>query len=299
MPLRAASISPRFSRSSGGIQAIPSRRVDLGLVLARQHLAALDVLDAVLADLEPCAHRRLAERHVVVLGAGEVLEQVAVHLRRDHAQLDHRAVVGDGRDPVVAPRGDLGHPLLGDERLGSREPVGHRGDDVDVLPGLGEPAQAAGGLAPDDRFAAPSSVTIRSASGRRRPIDVRRTAAPSPSFSPSRIASSVFWPMPPIPRMRLRLGRLAHLVDGLEAELGEDPPGRLRADAGDAHHRRRAGRVALHELVERGDLAALRGARATLAATVSPTPGSEVSRPSAESRATDSAVSRSDFAARR
>ena len=38
----------------------------------------------------------------------------------------------------------------------------------------------------------PSSSTIRSASGRSRPIDVRRTAAPAPSLSPSRIASSVF-----------------------------------------------------------------------------------------------------------
>ena len=38
---------------------------------------------------------------------------------------------------------------------------------------------------------------------------------------------------------------------------------------------------------------------ATLAAMVSPTPGSVVARTSDESRATDSAVSRSDFAARR
>ena len=231
-------------------------RVHLGLVLAGQHLAGLDLLDAVLAHLEPGPHRRLAQRHVVVLRAGEVLEQVPVDLGRHHAQLDDGAVVRDCGDPVVAPGGDVGDPVLRHERLGRRQAVGHGGDDVDVLAGLGEPADAAGGLAPDDGVAAPELLDDPLGQ-RQEPADRR---APSGSCGPvlqpleDRLLGLL--PHPAEHPDALGLGCLAHLVDGLELELGEDPPGGLRADARDAHHRGGAGRVALDQLVERGDLAA-------------------------------------------
>ena len=121
--------------------------VDLGFVAAVQHLARVDLLYAVLADLQPGAHGRLAQRHVVVLGAGQVLQQVAEHLRLDHAQLDAAAVMRDAGQLRVPAGLDLGHPL------GPRQGVTDHGrppggdHQVDVLCRVGEPAQAAGDLA--------------------------------------------------------------------------------------------------------------------------------------------------------
>ena len=144
----------------------------------------------------------------------------------------------------------------------------------------------------------PSSFTIRSASGRSRPIDVRRTAAASPSFSPSRIASSVFWPIPPIPRIRCASAASRtwstvsrpSSVKIRRAVFGPMPGMRITVVA--------PGGLRFTSLSSAA-ISPLPSSSATLAATVSPTPGSVVSRPSSESRATDSAVSRSDFAARR
>ena len=60
----------------------------LGLV--REDLARRGVLDAVLRDRELAADGLLAQRDVVLLRAGEVVEQVAVRLRRDDAQVEAR-----------------------------------------------------------------------------------------------------------------------------------------------------------------------------------------------------------------
>ena len=68
---------PVFSRSSGG--STGSRGgVHLLLDLRAEDLARLDGLDAVLGDGEPAPNRVLAQREVVVLRAGEVLQQVPV-----------------------------------------------------------------------------------------------------------------------------------------------------------------------------------------------------------------------------
>ena len=216
----------------------------------------------------------------MVLGAGQVLEQVAVDLRRHHAQLDHRAVVGDGRDPVFAPRCDLGHPVLGDERLGGREPVGHRGDDVDVLPGLGEPAQATGGLAPDDGFAAaraPSrSARPAAGAGRSTSAAPRRRHRPSaPRGSPPRSSR----PIPPIPRIRCASAASRtwstvsrpSSVKIRRAVFGPMPGMRITVVA--------PGGLRFTSLSSAA-ISPLPSSSATLAATVSPTPGSVVSRPS-------------------
>ena len=64
------------------------QRVDLLLGLEAVRLAGRVLEDAVLGDVQPLAHRHLAERRVVVLGAGEVLEQVAERLGRDDPQID-------------------------------------------------------------------------------------------------------------------------------------------------------------------------------------------------------------------
>ena len=57
---------------------VAEERVDLLLGRERVHLAGLDLGDPVLGDREAAPHGRLAQRDVVVLRAGEVLEQVAV-----------------------------------------------------------------------------------------------------------------------------------------------------------------------------------------------------------------------------
>ena len=78
----AASSSPRFSRSSGGMNSHAEPLVDLLLGRERLGLARLVVRDAVLAHVEAALHRLGAERLVVPAGAGEVLEQVPEGLLR-------------------------------------------------------------------------------------------------------------------------------------------------------------------------------------------------------------------------
>ncbi len=80
--------SPRSSRSSGGIHGEPEERVDLLLGRAAVRLAGRVVEDAVLGDVQPAADGRLAQRHVVGLRAGEVLQQVAELVGLDDAQVD-------------------------------------------------------------------------------------------------------------------------------------------------------------------------------------------------------------------
>ena len=61
---------------------VAEEAVDLVFGRERVHLAALDLRDPVLGDREPAADGGLTQRHVVVLRAGEVLEQVAVRFGR-------------------------------------------------------------------------------------------------------------------------------------------------------------------------------------------------------------------------
>ena len=103
MPAAAASSSPRPSRSSGGIHGRPSARVDLLLGRAAQRLAGRVVEDPVLGDVQPAPDGRLAQRHVVRLGAGEVLQHVAELVRLDDLQVDlHAGVRGRARTDVAA-----------------------------------------------------------------------------------------------------------------------------------------------------------------------------------------------------
>ena len=74
-------------------------------------LAGLVVLDAVLAHVHAAAHRVLAQRHVVLLGAGQVLEHVAELVGRDHAEVDLQAVVGDAARAGLAAAADVAQQL--------------------------------------------------------------------------------------------------------------------------------------------------------------------------------------------
>ena len=78
----------------------PEPLVDAGLVLEGLDLAALDLLDPVLGDREALLHGALAQLHVVLLGAGEVLQQVPELGRRHDPQVD--ADPGVGADVAAA-----------------------------------------------------------------------------------------------------------------------------------------------------------------------------------------------------
>ena len=83
----AASISPRFSRSSGGTQARPSACVDVLLGLAGDARVVVDPEQAVLVQLEAARDRAVAQRDVVRLRAGEVLQRGAAALGGDEPQV--------------------------------------------------------------------------------------------------------------------------------------------------------------------------------------------------------------------
>ena len=64
------------------------QRVDLGLGGATVSLSGGVVKHAVLGDMQPLAHGCVAQGHVVLPGAGEVLEQVPELVGGDDAQID-------------------------------------------------------------------------------------------------------------------------------------------------------------------------------------------------------------------
>ena len=71
--------------------------VDLLLGRAERRLAGRVVEDPVLGDVQAAADRRLAQLHVVLARAGEVLEQVAELGGLDDAQVDGQAACACGR----------------------------------------------------------------------------------------------------------------------------------------------------------------------------------------------------------
>ena len=124
----------------------PEALVDLLLGRAAQRLAGRVVEDPVLGDVQPAAHGRLAQRHVVGLRAGEVLQQVAELVGLDDAQVDVEARVRARRGRRCRrARRPLDHVELGEGRQ-QRRGIAGGGDDVEVLDGVGQAARAAGQL---------------------------------------------------------------------------------------------------------------------------------------------------------
>ena len=117
--------------------------VQLVLARVRHDLAALDVRDPVLRDREPAALSVLAQRDVVVLRAREVLEHVAVALRRNDPEVEAETVVTDDRRLRVTARRDLRDPVPVAERGDQRRRVGRRRDEIEVAHGLAAPPDAA------------------------------------------------------------------------------------------------------------------------------------------------------------
>ena len=88
-------------------QEVVERLLAAGL----EDLAGLDLLDAVLGDREPTPDRVLTQRDVVVLRAGEVLEEISVQTGRDDAEIEAQPVVRDHRRLRLAPGSDLLDPV--------------------------------------------------------------------------------------------------------------------------------------------------------------------------------------------
>ncbi len=76
---------------------VTEEAVDLGLGREAMFLARLDLRHGVLRHGEPAAHGILSQRDVVVLRTGEVLQQVAVALRRNDAEIEAQPVVRHDR----------------------------------------------------------------------------------------------------------------------------------------------------------------------------------------------------------
>ena len=135
-----AGVLPQLRRH----ELVAEEPVELLLGGERLHLAGLGDRDAVLRDRETAADRLLAERDVVLLRAGEVLQQVAEALRRHDAQVEPEPLLRHDRRLRVAVRDDLEHARQGREERRQRGRVGRRGDHVEVSEALAPAAHAAG-----------------------------------------------------------------------------------------------------------------------------------------------------------
>ena len=202
-------------------------------------LAGLDDGDRVLGDRVAATHRVLAQRDVVVLRAGEVLQQVAVALRRHDAQVEAQPVVRDDRRLGRALGGDVDHPAKRAEVVDERLRVGRRRDDVEVAHRLAHAARRAGERDLDRRLMLLQHLHDRAQLRQRR--TEQRTMRPFRGARARQRLGDLLLragPDPGVPAQLLRLRRRLQPVDGRDAELLPDPPRRLRTESGQAHERR-------------------------------------------------------------
>ena len=189
------------------------------------------------------------------LGAGEVLEQVAVRLGRHDAEVEPQALVGDDRRLRVPLRHDLLDPGELGEVLRQRGRVAGRGDDVEVSHLLLEAAHAArlahlvgrGMLAKngDD-----SPHRRQRATEQRLLLDLlpRRRKRAQDVLLGLRAETGERAQL-------LGLGGLFQVLDRRDVQLLPDAPGGLRSEAGEAHELDDVRRDALLPFGERLDLA--------------------------------------------
>ena len=128
----------------GRDELIAEPLVHLLLFRELELLSGLDDGDRVLGDGQPVLHRALTERDVVILRAGEVLQQVAVRLGRDDTEVEAEALVRQDRRLRRPFCHHLDHPLQLREVVDQRLRIGRGRDDVEVAKGLLAPPGAAG-----------------------------------------------------------------------------------------------------------------------------------------------------------
>jgi hypothetical protein len=117
------------------------RRVDLFLAGPGHPRAGALIEHAVLADAQAATGGDLADPHVVVLGAGEVLQRRAEGPRLDDAQIDRQPVLVTDRGLGRPLRDDLHHRGQGGQRVDHAGRLGGRHQQVDVLDRLAEAPQ--------------------------------------------------------------------------------------------------------------------------------------------------------------
>ena len=251
-PSAAASSSPRPSRSSGGIHVEPEALVDLLLGRAAQRLAGLVVEDPVLRDVQPAPHGGLAQRDVVRLGAGEVLEHVAELVGLDDPEVDlHARVREHARAGVARRQHGLDQRQLG-QRGRQRDGILRRGDDVEVLDRVGLAAQRAGHLdALGGRVGAQRADDLLGDVLRAREQDARRRAALGRLGE--RLEQLLLDLRAEAAQLAdlLLLGGGAQRVERVDAELVVEPPRALGAEARQVHDRDQPGRELVAQLLRR------------------------------------------------
>ena len=254
--MRAASSSPAFSRSSGGMYSVAEPLVDLLLALGREDLAALDLGDPVLRDREAAPLGVLPQREVVLLRAGEVLQQVAVALGRDDAQVEAKAIVRDDRRLRRALGHHLGDPGQLREVLRQRLRVAGGGDDVEVAHGLLAAARAAGLADPVGGRVLAQHLDHGEQRGQRL-AEQRPRRAGRLLLAGGRLEDALLGLRAQAGQRSQALGArgVLQLGERRHAELLPDLAHRLRAEAGDIEELDHLGRDRLAPLRERLDLA--------------------------------------------
>ena len=173
--------------------------VDLLLGLAELDLAALGLGDAVLGDREAAADRLFAQLHVVGLGAGEVLQQVAEGGGRRRSAGRPRRRCGSGRGrrwrPGLPAAAISGWPARCSASAAGSSAVAIRSMSLQVsAQRRTEPATSTRLAAGCSRSAAASSSAIG------RTFESSRRPGPSPGSpsrsSEARMFSSAFGPRP-------------------------------------------------------------------------------------------------------
>ncbi len=232
--------------------------VELLLVGGRELLAGLGVRDRVLRDREAPAHRVLAQRDVVVLRAGEVLQQVPVRLGRDDAQVEPEPLVRDHGRLRVALRDDRGDVVPGGEVLDQRGRIRRGRDHVEVAEGLAAAARRAR-LGDLHRGRMPSQLLDELEQ------DGQPVAEQAPRLAwvlrllreRSQDLLLALCAKAREPPQALLLGGRFQLGEGGDSELLPDPARGLRAEPGQAHELHDLFRHERLPLRQRGHLAGL------------------------------------------
>jgi hypothetical protein len=201
----------------------------------------------------------LAQRHVVRLGAGEVLEHVAELVGLDDLEVDlHARVRGHARARVARGLHGL-HELELAEGACQRLRVARRGDDVEVLDGVGAAAQGTRRLdAVARRVRAQRGEHLPRDRLGAREHDARRRPARGVVFDQRLLELRLG--LQPEAAQLLDLPRLdgrAQRVEGVDAELVEQLAGALGTEPRQVHDLDQPRRELAAQLHERRDVASL------------------------------------------
>ena len=231
------------------LQTKPS--VDLFLGRTRDGVATSDGSKPVLGETQALASCSLAQRHVVRLRTGEVLQERAPLRRLDHPQIDLHPVVQHDRGLRVAKRRDVLHTRVLGKTLEERRRVVRGGNEIDVADRLLATTQRAGDLGRhtaglgtqhrDERLGSLECVVEQD-------HVLTRTAPGLQGLeNPGLLLLAEPLQLAHMPCLAGRLERLG----GIDAELGVEPLGGLWSNARHPHHLDQAVWIDGAQLLER------------------------------------------------